>query len=420
MEQLGGVSLEALAATCGTPLIVYDEVFIEQQLREAKEKFRSNLFETQIVYASKAFSCGAIFEKVKRMAGGLDVVSGGELYCALNSGFPPKDIYLHGNNKSKSEMREALDAGVGTIVLDNLQEAEALAAIADKPIDVILRINPGIEAHTHRYIMTAHSDSKFGISIQNKEEINKAVTAASSNSKVSFKGFHMHIGSQITEASSFEKAVDVMAKFTSDVDAPAELISLGGGFGIRYTACDKPIPIGDMCGRIISKCEKAFAHANKRPRKILIEPGRSIVGEAGHTLYRVGFTKEAGSKKYIFVDGGMSDNIRPALYDAEYSCEICGKEKCSNDAENEAYCIAGKNCESGDILIKEAKLPPASEGDLLIMHSTGAYGYSMASNYNRLGRPAVVFVKGGKARLVIRRETYNDMTRLETNERIIL
>ena len=423
--EIGGVDCMQLAKAAGTPLIVYDEHKIETQLEAAINSFRSEKFSTKVVYASKAFSCKAMYEKVKEAGACLDVVSGGELYCAMQSGFPMENVYFHGNNKSAEELELALKYGCGTVVIDNEDEAVLLtnlAAEADRHIDTLLRVNPGIEAHTHEYIMTSGSDSKFGISIKRKDEILRIMKCIDGSSHVAFRGFHSHIGSQITETTAFNEALSIMLDFTNEMQETSGIrsssLSIGGGFGIRYTEDDKPVPLGDIAAELACNCERFLKEKDLSIDELLIEPGRSIAGEAGSTLYTVGFLKDTDTKHYLFVDGGMSDNIRPALYQAEYECDIVNR---MDEPKNRTYCVAGKNCESGDILIQQADLPDTAQpGDLLIMYSTGAYGYSMASNYNRAGRPAVVFAKDGKARIVLRRETYEDQLRYDTNGDITL
>lgn len=421
---IGRIDCRALADVSGTPLLVYDEAKIEEQFAAAINNFKSDKFETEVVYASKAFSCKAIFKMAQQMGACLDVVSGGEMYCAQQAGFDMKNIYFHGNNKSEEELRQALETGCGHIVLDNKMECEKLAQLADemgKSVEVLLRVNPGIEAHTHEYIQTSGSDSKFGLSIREEAAIRDIVMTAINSKYVDFKGFHCHIGSQITETEGFEKAIEVMITFIRKMkdkyNIEAADFSIGGGFGIRYTDADKPIPLGEMAQILARTCERIMEEQEVELKKVLIEPGRSIVGEAGYAIYKVGYSKDTETKHFIFVDGGMSDNIRPALYQAEYSCDIATR---LGEAKDKLYCVAGKNCESGDILVREAMLPStATEGDLLVMYAAGAYGYSMASNYNRAGRPEVVFARDGKARRVLRRETYEDQLRLEADEQII-
>jgi len=422
--EIGQIQCTMLAQACGTPLMVYDETIIEQQLDACINNFKSDRFETEVVYASKAFACKAMFEKIKAAGASLDVVSGGELYLANQAQMPMDKVYFHGNNKTMEELRLAFDLGCGTIVLDNLMECQRVIDLSKQrkqQMNVMVRINPGIEAHTHAYIMTAHSDSKFGISIGKKEDVTKLIESVMDSKYVNFKGFHMHIGSQIFGMTAFEKAAALLIEFTKKMENicnfETQYLSLGGGFGIKYNACDKPMPLAETCKKLSQICEKELNDAGVYPKKVIIEPGRSIVGEAGYTLYTVGFQKQTENKYYVFVDGGMSDNIRPALYQAKYDCDIANK---LGLPKTETVCVAGKNCESGDILIEETQLQPAEEGDLLVMYSTGAYGYSMANNYNKVGRPAVVFVKDKKARLVIRRESPEDLMKLEINTDIVL
>lgn len=415
--QIGGVSSRTLADRYGTPLYVYDENKIKQQASAAAENFVSDKFDTEVVYASKAFSCAALFKMLADEGLGFDVVSGGELYCAMRVGADMKKVYFHGNNKSDMEIEMGLDAGVGYFVIDNVMECERIVNAAEKKkssTKALLRINPGISAHTHEYIMTAAPDSKFGIHIEDRENIGEVIRMISESDYVSLAGFHSHIGSQIVDCCSFEKALATMIDFLSDMKASYGLdnmeLSIGGGFGIKYVETDDPVPLGRMCRKLVRYAEKALERSDVSLCKLITEPGRAMVGEAGYTLYTIGDMKESGDKNYIFVDGGMSDNIRHALYDAEYTGVLA--EKC-NLPGRETYCIAGKNCESGDVLIESMQLPKAEPGDILAVLSTGAYGYSMASNYNRLGRPAVVFAGNGRARSVIRRETYEDQYRLE-------
>jgi diaminopimelate decarboxylase len=418
--EIGGVDCRTLAKTCGTPLFIYDEEKLERQLRQAVNRFSSSQFETEVIYAAKAFSCKAMFEKVKEAGASIDVVSGGELYCAKAAGMDMSKVYFHGNNKSQEELEMALDIGCKTVVLDNMMECETLARLAEqkaKKIETLLRINPGVEAHTHEYIMTANPNSKFGISIGKRKDILSVINRIKESPYVRFRGFHCHIGSQITECYAFEKTMSIMLDFINEIQRSHSIndLSIGGGFGIKYLAGDKPIPLGEIAARLAGTCERLLKEKKMSIRKLMIEPGRSIAGEAGYSLYTVGYSKDTAGRHYIFVDGGMSDNIRPALYQAEYDCDLVNK---MDQAKTVATCVAGKNCESGDILIREAMLPEAEQGDLLVVYSTGAYGYAMASNYNRAGRPAVVFAKGGKARLVLKRETYEDQLRLETNEQL--
>ena len=415
--RIGGVDCRSLADEFGTPLYVYDEAKIMKQADDAVLNFSSDKFDTEVVYASKAFSSVALFKLLAAQGIGFDVVSGGELYCAMKAGVGMDKVYFHGNNKSDQEIEMALDAGIGYFVIDNVMECNRLVGLAEKrkrSTKVLLRINPGISAHTHEYIMTSKPDSKFGIYIENKEHIYNVIDTLKESPYIRLAGFHSHIGSQIIDAESFEKALGTMIEFLAEMKRSKGLdnleLSIGGGFGIKYVAEDDPVPLGQMCANLVRYAEEALKKSGVTISKLITEPGRAMVGEAGYTIYTIGDMKKSGDKNYIFVDGGMSDNIRHALYDAEYTCVL--PEKFSKEPQI-SYCIAGKNCESGDILIADIMLPEAETGDLLTIYSTGAYGYSMASNYNRLGRPAVVFARDGEARLIIKRETYEDQYRLE-------
>ncbi len=415
--QIGGVSCRKLADEFGTPLYIYDENKIISQAKDALEGFSSDKFDTEVVYASKAFSSLTLFRLLSSLGTGFDVVSGGELYGVKKSGADMRKVYFHGNNKSDEEIDMAMDAGIGYFVIDNVPECARIAEAAKRKktkVNALIRINPGISAHTHEYIMTSAPDSKFGVHIEDKESISKMIQILSESPYVSHRGFHNHIGSQIVDVSSFEKAIDTMTDFLlrmkNEYGIENSELSIGGGFGIKYTDEDNPVLLGQMCRDMIKCTEKCLEEKNISISKLITEPGRAMVGEAGYTLYTIGDMKRSGDKEYIFVDGGMSDNIRPALYNAEYNADLAEKLGAAPDKE---YCIAGKNCESGDVLIENIPLPKAEKGDLLVMYSTGAYGYSMASNYNRLGRPAVVFAKDGEAKLVIRRESYEDQYSLE-------
>lgn len=418
--EISGVSVEQLAATCKTPLYVYDENKIRQQLSMYHELFCSADFDTEVLYASKAFSCKAMVELVNAYGLSLDVVSGGELYTAKAANFPMERVYFHGNNKSYEELEMAVAYGVGCIIVDNDMECDALLAIlkgSDRQIKTMLRVNPGVEAHTHKYIVTAHIDSKFGISITREEEIAHMIQKLTSIPNIQFEGFHSHIGSQIFDKAAYvaeiEKLCDFMHHIETQYGIKTNALNLGGGFAAYYTDADHPIPLQEVCKTILDACQQQKQQHGLSFHKVMIEPGRSIVAEAGSTLYRIGFMKETESKKYLFVDGGMSDNIRPALYQADYACDIANRmleEKVEN------VTIAGKCCESGDILIEQVTLPKAQQNDLLVLYTTGAYGYSMASNYNRLGKPAVVFVRDGVVRCVVKRESYDALLAQECDE----
>ena len=420
--EISGVSVEQLANACGTPLYVYDENKITQKMSQFHELFQSENFDTEVLYASKAFSCKAIVQMAAIHGLCLDVVSGGELYTAMQSGFPMEKIYFHGNNKTWDELIMALEAGVGCIVVDNAMECELLVKAAQRvgtTVRTLIRVNPGVEAHTHKYIVTAHLDSKFGISISRMEDIRDMIQTLTSIPNIAFEGFHSHIGSQIFDKDAYVAEIQTLMKFVDDMQKAygitTKALNLGGGFAAYYTSEDHPIPLQEVCHTILDTCKWERDRYQLPLEKLMIEPGRSIVAEAGSTLYRIGYQKQTENKKYIFVDGGMSDNIRPALYQAAYACDIANR---MDEEKSETVTVAGKCCESGDILVENVRLPRAQTNDLLILYTTGAYGYSMASNYNRLGRPAVVFVKDGKVRFVVKRETYEDMCKLECDEEI--
>ena len=417
MAEIGGVSIRPLAEKYGTPLYVYDEGRIRGILNSYQEHFKSGEFETGVLYASKAFSCKAIIRLISEYGMYLDAVSGGEIYTASEAGYDMSKIFFHGNNKTPQEIEYALQKQVGTFVVDNQQEAELLKELsqdADYEVHALLRVNPGVEAHTHNYIVTAHVDSKFGISFLNEDEIVKAIETIQSCPHVVFDGCHAHIGSKIFDRKAFGEEIRKLFEYAKHMkDAygfEISTINIGGGFAARYTASDAPIPTDEVCRFILDTCSEENEKNGLNIRRILIEPGRSIVAEAGYTIYTAGGIKTTPNRHYVFVDGGMSDNIRPALYQAEYEAFVDGKE---NEPAETEYTVAGKCCESGDILIQKIPLPDMKRGDLIVMKTTGAYGYSMASHYNKLPLPAVVFVKDGTDRLVIQRETFEHMTALE-------
>lgn len=420
---IGGVNVKRLTRALGTPLMVYDERALRKRLAEFSAQFQSPELSTRVIYAGKAFLCKAMAQLVNEAGCSLDTVSGGELFCALNAGFPAEKIVFHGNNKTRAELEAAVDAGVGLVVLDNLPECRELIALAAerrKPMRALLRVNPGVEAHTHKYIVTAHLDSKFGIATGRKEELYLVLKELKQSEFVSFAGFHAHIGSQIFDKAAFEAEIEQLAILAQEAEErgyPVPVLDLGGGFAARYTDADAPIPVPEVCSTILNACAAQKKARNLSLSEVCIEPGRSIVGEAGTTLYTVGWQKETESKRYLFVDGGMADNIRPALYQAEYHCDAAEQ---MDAVKTETYTVAGKCCESGDILIEGARLPPMKTGELLAVCTTGAYCYSMSSNYNHLGRPAVVFARDGKARLVLRREEPKDLLACETDQEVAL
>jgi diaminopimelate decarboxylase len=415
--EIGGCDTVDLAREFGTPLYLMDEEYIRKNCRLYKHTLSKLHKNSEVIYAGKAFLTMGMCKIIEEEDLSLDVVSGGELYIAISAEFPAKRIYFHGNNKSYEELRMAVKYGVGRIIVDNFYELEMLKDLAKKQrskIKILLRITPGIEAHTHDYIKTGQLDSKFGFGLENGHAV-MAVEHALSSKGIKLMGFHCHIGSQIFEREPFNMAAEVMLKFARDIHESFGIetseIDFGGGFGIKYTDDDRPLSVENYLETLVDSVKLWSEKLNIRVPKILIEPGRAIVGAAGTTLYTVGSIKNIpGVRKYISVDGGMSDNIRPALYGAKYSAMIANK---AGNPPEEKVSVAGKCCESGDMLIWDIELPRVVPGDILAIFCTGAYHYTMSSNYNMLPRPAVVFVKDGSAQLMVQRETYEDLLRNE-------
>jgi len=410
--EIGGCDSVDLAREFGTPLYVLDEMCFRQNCRDYYRAFTLK-YGAGVVYAGKTLLSLAVCRMVDEEGLGLDVVSGGELFTALKAGFPAEHIYFHGNNKSFAEITMGLEAGIGYFMVDNLCELELLndlAGKAGKTVAVILRVTPGVEAHTHEYIRTGQIDTKFGLVIENGQAM-AAVKRALKFEKIKFKGLHCHIGSQIFELDSYSHTAEVMMAFVKRVieetGCSVEVLDLGGGLGVYYAEGDQPRPVQDYAEVLMrAVLEKAAEYGFPAP-KIIVEPGRSISGPAGTTLYTVGAIKDIpGIRKYLAVDGGMGDNPRPALYQARYEACLAGK---IGQQASELVSVAGKCCESGDMLIWDIVLPPAEPGDILAVSCTGAYNYSMSMNYNRLPRPAMVLVKEGRAELIIRRESYEDL-----------
>jgi len=411
--EIGGCDTSELKAQYGTPLYIVDEQAVRNRCREYIEAFKASGLKFQVAYASKAFCVMAMCQLAEEEGMSLDVVSDGELYTALQAGFPVQRIHFHGNNKTPEEIEMAIDAEIGCFVVDNVVELHMLQAIAaekNRKVNVLLRLTPGVEAHTHEYISTGQTDSKFGFDIGNGSAF-EAVKLAAAQNNLQLIGIHSHIGSQIFEVEGFQMAVSRVAEFAAKVKADLgvtfKVVNLGGGFGIRYVDGDTPLHVSDYVKAITDAVKTHFAGIDNELPEIWVEPGRSIVGEAGTTLYTVGTSKDIpGVRKYVAVDGGMTDNPRPALYESKYEAMLANR---ANEKPEETVSIAGKCCESGDMLIWDLDLPKVNTGDLLAVSCTGAYNYSMASNYNRIRRPAVVFVKDGQSRLVVRRESLQDI-----------
>lgn len=420
--EIGGADCVALAEQFSTPLYVFDEAYIRRMMRIYQDTINTEYQGKGLVlYASKAFSCEAVYSIARSEGIGVDVVSGGELYTALRAGFPADKITMHGNNKLPYEIEQALDARIGMIVVDSHSEADFIEREAEKRgivQNVLIRINPGVEAHTHAYVQTATPDSKFGFSVANgaAEEITGYVL---SKPHLRLHGYHCHIGSQIFEKQSFVLAVrknlDFMAEMKAKLGFEADSLNMGGGFGIWYAEGDAMIDVdgyADYLRALISTVKEGCEELGLRLPYLYLEPGRSIVGEAGITLYTVGAIKEIpGIRKYIAIDGGMFDNPRYALYQSKYTAILANR---ATEEATELVSIAGKCCESGDLIGVDFNLPKANTGDILAVLSTGAYNYSMASNYNRNLIPPVVLVKDGKAEYIVKPQSYEDLVRNDT------
>ena len=410
---IGGANALDIAGEFGTPVYVMDEDLIRKNCRIYKDAMDKHYGGNGLVlYASKAFSCKRMVKIVKEEGLGLDVVSGGELYTAIKADFPMERVYFHGNNKTEDELSLAVASGVGTIVVDNIFELEKLNSIAEKAgktVDIMFRIKPGIDAHTHEFVMTGQIDSKFGVALETGEAM-EAYKTAKQMKNLNIVGVHCHIGSQIFDIQPFEHAASVMMGFIADLKAEGidiEQMNLGGGYGIKYVPEDNPIDYDAYIEAVSKVVKKIAAEKGIKMPKILMEPGRSIVASAGTTLYKIGGIKEIPNvRTYVSVDGGMADNPRYIMYGSKYHALLANNPLAKEEKE---VTIAGKCCESGDLLIKDIKMPKLKAGDIIAVLATGAYNYSMASNYNRIPRPPVVMVSGGKPSLAVKRETYEDI-----------
>jgi diaminopimelate decarboxylase len=396
-----------LAEEFGTPAYVYAEDDLRARAREYVEAFAARDADAEVVYASKAAPVSAIYRLFADEGLAIDVASGGELHMAIEAGCDPGRLYLHGNNKTRPELEAAIGAGVGYVIVDSFDEIERLEALLDHPLDVLIRVTPGIRADTHSYIQTGQLDSKFGFGLDDGLAA-KAIEAVRAAPNLRLVGLHAHIGSQIFELEPYVKTIEALAALAGDAGlAPEEfaLLNVGGGLGIAYTAADEPPSIRSYVDVKVEGVRRVF---DPVPR-ILVEPGRSLVGNAGVTLYEVGTVKEIpGVRTYVAVDGGMSDNLRPMLYGARYDALIANR---AGDVPDTRVTIAGMHCESSDVIVRDAELAAPRVGDLLVTPATGAYGHSMANNYNGVLRPPVLFCKDGDARVVVRRETYDDLVR---------
>lgn len=413
---IGGVDTVEIAEKYGTPVIVYDEDAIRKNCRafvdSINEYYGGN---GRVLYANKAFSCLEMCRIAKDENMGLDVVSGGEIYTALKAGFPAEKLYFHGNNKSYDELKYALESGVGRIIVDNPDELATLSVLAKETgvtANIYMRIKPGIDAHTHNFIRTGQIDSKFGFALETGEAM-ECVKLAAKTENINLVGMHCHIGSQIFDIEPFVHAAEVMMKFLADIKEETGIVitelDLGGGFGIKYLESDKPVGFESYM-KPVSEAVKASAEKFGLPVPfILIEPGRSIAGSEAVTLYTVGAVKNIPNvRTYVSIDGGMTDNPRYILYQSDYTV-LCANK--ANEPRDTVVTVAGKCCESGDLIQENAKMQSVEKGDILAVLSTGAYNYSMASNYNRVPRPAVLMVKDGEVRTIIKRETFEDMVK---------
>ena len=416
---IGGVNTLDLVKKYKTPLYVFDEELIRNKCREYIKSFKVKENGNKVAYAGKAFLTKYMCKLVCEEGLCLDVVSGGELYTAYKAGMPMENILFHGNNKTVDEVKLGIELGVGRFVVDNFYELDLIEKFClenNKTQKIYFRVTPGIDAHTHKYIRTGQIDSKFGFALINGD-FYKAVEKVKQYKNIELVGLHAHKGSQIFEIKPFLDEVEIMLKLLKEVnenndDINLTEVDLGGGIGVYYTEEDKPKTISEFCEAIINKADEVCEELNIKRPTLLIEPGRSLVANAGSTIYTVGSIKEIKNvRTYVSVDGGMTDNIRPSLYQADYECGIVNK--INKTGHNHKVTIAGKCCESGDILISDTEIGDINSGDILITTTTGAYGYSMASNYNKIPKNPVVFVQNGEDKLACKRQSYEDLLALE-------
>jgi diaminopimelate decarboxylase len=399
--EVGGCDVVELAGEFGTPAYIYAENDIRARAAEYLQAFRARGADFEVLYASKAAPFTAAYRVCREEGLSVDVASGGELAMATAAEFDPARMYLHGNNKTERELREAIAMGVGHVICDSFAEIERLDRLLDRPQRVLIRVTPGIRPSTHSYVQTGQLDSKFGFGLEDGLAA-KAIEAVRGSRHLNLVGLHAHIGSQIFRLEPYVKAIEALAELAGDGEW-CEVLNVGGGLGIAYTAEDEPPSIESYVEVKVEGVRRVF---DPVPR-ILVEPGRSLVGNAGVTAYEIGTVKEIpGVRTYIAVDGGMSDNMRPMLYGSRYEAVVADR---AADAADTLVTIAGMHCESGDILVRDAMLASPRAGDVLVTPATGAYGYAMASNYNGMPRPPVVFCADGDARVVVRRETYDDL-----------
>jgi diaminopimelate decarboxylase len=397
--EIGGCSVVDLVAEHGTPAYIYAEDDVRARARAYLDAFSSRDADFEVLFASKAAPFTAMYGLCRELGLSVDVASGGELATALAAGYEPERIHMHGNNKTERELREAVAAGVGHVIVDSFDEIERFDALLDRSQDVLIRVTPGIEPSTHSYVQTGQLDSKFGFGLEDGLAAD-AVAAVRASNHLRLVGLHAHIGSQIFELEPYTKAIEALAGLA---DEDCRMLNVGGGLGIAYLSGDEPPSIDEYVGVKVEGVRRVFDPVPK----IIVEPGRSLVGNAGITAYEVGTVKEIpGVRTYVSVDGGMSDNLRPMLYGSRYEAIVANR---AGDAPDADATIAGMHCESGDVLVRDARLASPRVGDILVTPATGAYGYAMANNYNGVPRPPVIFCSGGDARVVVRRETYADL-----------
>jgi diaminopimelate decarboxylase len=398
---VGGCDVVAIAEEFGTPAYIYAEDDMRARARAYREAFERRGVDGEVLYASKAFPATAAYKLFAEEGLSVDVASGGELHIALAAGFDPARIHMHGNNKTDEEILMAARAGIGHLILDSFDEIERCERLLDAPIKVLIRVTPGIKPSTHDYITTGQLDSKFGFGNGDASGAAAAIERVLASEVLDLVGLHAHIGSQIFELEPYRLAIAALGELAGDW---CKVVDVGGGLGVAYTEEDRPPAIDDYVGLEVEGVREVFGDGVR----ILIEPGRSLVANAGVTAYRVGTVKEIpGVRTYLAVDGGMSDNLRPMLYGSRYEALIADRANAEPDT---LVTVAGMHCESGDVLVRDARLAAPAVGDVLVTPATGAYGHAMASNYNGVTRPPVIFCRGGEARLVVRRETFDDLT----------
>lgn len=413
-----GCDTVELAKQYGTPLYLMSESSLRERIGRIRRSFSDRYDNVMALYAGKAFLPMAMCALIDQEGMGLDVVSPGELFTAQSAGFPMEKIYFHGNNKTQEDLIMALDAGIGRFVVDSQDELELLSSLAEKKgkiAPILFRLTPGVKGETHKYIQTSHTDCKFGIPLVG-DRLEKCVSYAQNSPSIDLKGFHFHVGSQLLDNSAYVKAVailaDLMAKFKTDMNYVTQELNIGGGIGIPSQEGQTEVDLESFFGEVMDCLESECRDRDICRPRIVIEPGRWIVGPSGVTLYSVGTVKEIPEiRTYVSVDGGMTDNPRPSLYQAKYRCDLANR---LDEEKDSVVTVAGRCCESGDILIKDASIPTPVRGDILAIYDTGAYNFSMATNYNRLRRPAVVLVNDGQSEVIVERQSFEDLVKGET------